>query len=143
MYVFGTPERSRMYISSADFMTRNMERRVEVAAPIYNEQLKQRIMAMLNLEFSDNVKAKRLLENGEYQLVKNGKPPIDSQIDLYKAAYIRAEHAANPQKGSQKPSAPKPRRETAAKAMKKRTPAQQQARERLVLDRLRDFFRKR
>ncbi len=141
--VFGPPERSHMYISSADFMTRNMERRVEVAAPIYNEQLKQRIMAMLNLEFSDNVKGKRLLENGEYQLVKNDKPPIDSQIDLYKAAYMRAEHAANPPKSSQKPSAPKSKHAAATKALKKRTPTQQQARERFVLDRLRDFFKKR
>lgn len=143
VYVFGPPERSHMYISSADFMTRNMERRVEVAAPIYNEQLKQRIMAMLNLEFSDNVKGKRLLENGEYQLVKNDKPPIDSQIDLYKAAYMRAEHAANPPKSSQKPSAPKSKHAAATKALKKRTLAQQQARERFVLDRLRDFFKKR
>ena len=143
VYVFGPPERSHMYISSADFMTRNMERRVEVAAPIYNEQLKQRIMAMLNLEFSDNVKGKRLLENGEYQLVKNDKPPIDSQIDLYKAAYMRAEHAANPPKSSQKPSAPKSKHAAATKALKKRTPTQQQARERFVLDRLRDFFKKR
>lgn len=94
VYVFGTPERSIMYISSADFMTRNMERRVEVAAPIYDPQLKQRIMDMLHLQFSDNVKAKRLLENGEYALVQNGRPSTDSQIDQYKLAYMRAEKAA-------------------------------------------------
>lgn len=90
IYVFGTPERSRMYISSADFMTRNMERRVEVAAPIRDEKLKARIMNLLDLEFSDNVKAKRLLSDGEYEPVKNDKPPIDSQIDLFKLAYMRA-----------------------------------------------------
>ena len=94
IYVFGTPERSRMYISSADFMTRNLERRVEVAAPIRDEKLKARIMNLLDLEFSDNVKAKRLLSDGEYEPVKNDKPPIDSQIDLFKLAYMRAEESA-------------------------------------------------
>ena len=83
-----------MYISSADFMTRNMERRVEVATPIRDEKLKARIMNLLDLEFSDNVKAKRLLSNGEYSPVKNSKPPIDSQIDLFKLAYLRAEESA-------------------------------------------------
>ena len=91
IYVFGPPERSRMYISSADFMTRNMERRVEVAAPIHDEKIKERIMKLLSLEFNDNVKAKRLLESGGYEPVKNNRPPIDSQIDLYKLAYVRAE----------------------------------------------------
>ena len=91
IYVFGTPERSKIYISSADFMTRNMERRVEVAAPIYDEALKKRLMNLLNLQFSDNVKARKLLEFGEYVPVRNDKPPIDSQIDLYKLAYARVE----------------------------------------------------
>lgn len=94
VYVFGTPERARVYISSADFMTRNTERRVEVAAPILSEELKKRVFDMINLEFSDNVKAKRLLESGEYEPVRNARPPTDSQIDLYKMAYIRAEKAS-------------------------------------------------
>lgn len=93
VYVFGTCERSRMYISSADFMTRNMERRVEVAVPIFDPTLKERIFKMLDLEFFDNIKAKRLLEDGTYEAVKNDKPPIDSQLDLYKLAYVRAEQA--------------------------------------------------
>lgn len=91
IYVFGPEERREMYISSADFMTRNTERRVEVAAPIYDEKIRQRLMSLFELEFKDNVKAQRLLENGEYEQVKNDRPPTDSQIDLYKFAYGKAE----------------------------------------------------
>lgn len=93
IYVFGPKERSKVYISSADFMTRNTERRVEVAAPIYDPAIKERIYKLLNLEFSDNVKAKRLQPDDTYVLVTNEKPPIDSQIDMYKLAYMRAEQA--------------------------------------------------
>ena len=92
IYVFGPPERSLIYLSSADFMTRNTERRVEVAAPILDPAIKKRILAMLNLEFSDNAKAKLLLPNGEYAAVKTDGPPIDSQIDLFKIAYLHNEH---------------------------------------------------
>lgn len=90
VYVFCTPERKLMFLSSADFMTRNTERRVEVAAPILDPEIKERIMAMLELEFSDNVKARYLLPDGEYARVENEKPPIDSQIDLFETAYRRS-----------------------------------------------------
>ncbi len=91
VYVFEREEQSMMFISSADFMTRNTERRVEVAAPILDSKIKERIMAMLELEFSDNVKAQYLLPNGEYVRVQNDRPPIDSQIDLFKIAYLHSE----------------------------------------------------
>ncbi|RKJ55447.1 polyphosphate kinase 1 [bacterium 1XD42-1] len=104
IYVFGPEERRVMYISSADFMTRNTERRVEVAAPIYDEKIRQRLMALFELEFKDNVKAQRLLENGEYEPVKNDRPPTDSQIDLYKFAYGKAE-AVKKEKIPPKPEA--------------------------------------
>ena len=129
VYVFGTPERCRMYISSADFMTRNMERRVEVAAPIYDEAIRARILRLVDLEFSDNVKGRRLLENGEYTPVKNQKPPTDSQIDLYKAAYMRAENAAA--RRAAQPGTPRPR---TADGQKKRQPT--------LIERLRCLFGK-
>ncbi|MEM1485391.1 polyphosphate kinase 1 [Oscillospiraceae bacterium PP1C4] len=108
IYVFGTAERSRMYISSADFMTRNTERRVEVAAPIYDQGIKDRIMSMLSLAFVDNMKAKQLLEDGSYTIVKNDKPPIDSQIDLYKLAYAQAEKALAHSEAAVSDALPKP-----------------------------------
>lgn len=88
IYVFHREEQSIMFISSADFMTRNMERRVEVAAPILDPTIKDRIMNMLESEFADNVKAQYLLPNGEYARVENDYPPIDSQIHLYQLAYL-------------------------------------------------------
>lgn len=91
VYVFVREGQSIMFISSADFMTRNTERRVEVAAPILDSKIKERIMTMLELEFSDNVKAQYLLPNGEYVRVQNDRLPIDSQIDLFKIAYLRSE----------------------------------------------------
>ena len=49
IYIFGTPDRDKIFISSADFMTRNTVRRVEVAAPIYDEDIKERIRKMWNV----------------------------------------------------------------------------------------------
>lgn len=91
VYVFGVGEKCQIYIGSADFMTRNTERRVEVAAPVLDERLRARLLSMLQLQFKDNVKARRLLEDGSYVPVKNELPPTDSQIDLFKLAYARSE----------------------------------------------------
>ena len=56
VYIFGTPDRDNIYISSADFMTRNMERRVEIAAPIYDDSIKTRIRNMFHIMECDTVK---------------------------------------------------------------------------------------
>ena len=108
IYVFGEGAQCRVYISSADLMTRNMDRRVEVAAPVYDPELKTRLLKLLELEFSDNVKAQQLQADGSYQPVQNGNPPTDSQIDLYKLAYLRAQRAA--QEAAQRPVAVSRRR---------------------------------
>ena len=65
-------------------------------------------MELLELEFSDNVKAQQLQADGSYQPVQNGNPPTDSQIDLYKLAYLRAQRAA--QEAAQRPVAVSRRR---------------------------------
>ena len=90
IYIFGTPERSHMYISSADFMTRNTVRRVEVAAPIYNGELKTRIMEMFRIMLSDNVKARRQNPNGTYTKVVSDAVPLNSQEYFYTQAYEKA-----------------------------------------------------
>ena len=58
IYIFGTPDRDKIYIASADYMTRNTLRRVEVAAPIYDEKLKCRLREMFITMLSDNVKGR-------------------------------------------------------------------------------------
>lgn len=66
IYIFGTPERDRIYIASADFMTRNMERRVEIAAPIYDVDIKQRIREIFDIKENRFVKIWTMGADGIY-----------------------------------------------------------------------------
>ncbi len=66
IYCFGTDDDVRLFISSADMMTRNTERRVEIAAPILDPALKKRVLGMLHAILTDNVKARRLRTDGKY-----------------------------------------------------------------------------
>ena len=91
IYLFGTGEREEIYISSADFMTRNTLRRVEVAAPIYDERLKLRIREMFGFMLSDNVKARKQQKNGTYKKVQTGDTPLNSQELFYEMAYQKEE----------------------------------------------------
>ena len=84
IYIFGTGEDQEVFISSADLMTRNLERRVEVAAPVLDEKLKKRVVGMFETMLQDNVKASRLLSDGTYKRVKNKKPPLNSQEYFFK-----------------------------------------------------------
>ena len=74
----------KMYIASADWMTRNTENRVEVAAPIFDSSIKQEIWDMLQLQLSDNTKARNIDADGEYYLppVQPGDTLLDSQAKL-------------------------------------------------------------
>lgn len=84
VYIFGKGENQQIFISSADLMTRNLERRVEVAAPILDEKIKQRIMAMFNVMLKDNVKACEMLSDGSYKRVKNKLDALNSQEYFFK-----------------------------------------------------------
>lgn len=90
IYIFGTKERCKLYISSADFMTRNTLRRVEVAAPVYDKDIKARILDMFSIILSDNMKARRMNSNGEYVRREVVGMPIDSQEYFIKQAYDNA-----------------------------------------------------
>ena len=92
IYTFGKGDRRRVYISSADFMTRNTEKRVEVAAPILDKALADRVCKMFNTMLEDNVKARELCSDGQYRRVSNaGKTPLNSQAFFYEEAYRAAE----------------------------------------------------
>ena len=80
IYAFGVGDDTEIYISSADMMTRNTRRRVEVAAPIYDPRLKQRILKMIEIMKKDNIQAKVLLSNGQYVNKKKREENINSQI---------------------------------------------------------------
>lgn len=93
IYCFGTQERAKLYIASADFMTRNTERRVEIAVPLYDERIRTRILHMLNILLADNVKARDLYSDGSYVLRTPGSnPPLDSQMYFAKEAAEAALH---------------------------------------------------
>ena len=90
IYIFGCGERRKYYISSADFMTRNTVKRVEVAAPVYAPAIKERIQGIFDLMLSDNKKAREEDSEGNYALVKCDGEPINSQEALYQEAYDKA-----------------------------------------------------
>lgn len=76
IYQFGKGEDAKVYISSADFMTRNIRNRMEVAVPIYDPAIKKRIIDFLDLMFADDVKIRRLRPDGDYERVENKKKLI-------------------------------------------------------------------
>ncbi|MGN0598735.1 MAG: polyphosphate kinase 1 [Oscillospiraceae bacterium] len=93
IYIFGRGEIAKIYIASADFMTRNTLRRVEVAAPIYDERIRSQIVYMFNTIMSDNVQARELKSDGNYIRVENDEEKINSQEHFYDKAYEQAKAA--------------------------------------------------
>lgn len=87
IYIFGSKERRKYYIASADFMTRNTVRRVEVAAPVYNDKLKTKLQEMFDVMLSDNQKARKLEADGNYHRVSNDLTPVNAQEYFYAKAY--------------------------------------------------------
>ena len=87
IYIFGSKERRKYYIASADFMTRHTVRRVEVAAPVYNDKLKTKLQEMFDVMLSDNQKARKLEADGNYHRVSNDLTPVNAQEYFYAEAY--------------------------------------------------------
>ena len=90
IYIFGKGEDSEVYIASADFMTRNTTKRVEVATPVYSPELKERILESFNLMLRDNVKASVLKSDGNYYHRDGGDIQLNSQEYFYADAYRKA-----------------------------------------------------
>lgn len=87
IYIFGTKEREKVYIASADFMTRNTIHRVEVATPIYDMDIKARVKKMFSVMLRDNQQARFLCADGNYARITNQEEPLNSQEYFYKEAY--------------------------------------------------------
>lgn len=84
IFVFGTGVTQKVYISSADFMTRNTEKRVEIAAPIKDKKLQKELLKILDFELKDDLKARVLTEKGVYEKLPK-QSNISSQERLMKA----------------------------------------------------------
>lgn len=81
IYLFGKYDNTKMYIASADMMTRNTSRRVEIACPIYDNDIKEQIISQLKIMLGDNVKARALNSDGSYsKRVGSEQVSLDSQM---------------------------------------------------------------
>lgn len=108
IYAFGD-DADIIYLSSADMMTRNTERRVEIAYPVFDPTCREIVKHFIALQHADNVKARRLDRNGEWRRVpvSEGEMPVNSQETLLAEAYERARLAAagEPSPRGRKPEA--------------------------------------
>ena len=106
IYAFGVGEEASLYIGSADLMTRNTERRVEIACPVLDPAVRRQIKHYVELYCSDNVKARDLQVDGAYAPVPrpDGAPAVDAQ------ALLMEEISAEAASAAARPAAPQERR---------------------------------
>ena len=79
IFLFGTGADQKIYIGSADMMTRNTEKRVEVACPVYDETIRKQLTHMLKIMLADDVKARELKSDGKYYMKEKGTSKVNSQ----------------------------------------------------------------
>lgn len=96
IYLFGEGSDARLYIASADMMTRNTERRIEIAAPVQDRKIAGRLTGMLDILLRDNVKARTLHSDGLYSPASNDEERLDSQLYFCSLAYRQAEQGERP-----------------------------------------------
>lgn len=86
IYCFGRGKDVRLFIASADLMTRNLNHRVEIACPVYDPEVKEQLLRILHTQLEDNVKASSLLPDGSYCRKVNTLAPCDSQAAFMAAS---------------------------------------------------------
>lgn len=93
IYIFGSQGREKIYIASADFMTRNTLRRVEVAVPIYDKEIRMQLNEMFITMLSDNQQARQEDSEGNYKILPAEGSPLNSQEFFFRQAYENAAEA--------------------------------------------------
>ena len=91
VWVFHNKGKEKVYISSADWMLRNLEHRVEATCPVWNEELKQELKDILNIQLQDNVKARWLDNELSNEYVRTTKKKIRSQVETYNYLYKKTQ----------------------------------------------------
>ncbi len=138
VYQFGRGEEAKVYISSADFMTRNIRARMEVAVPIFDDAIKARIISFLDLMFADDVKIRKLLPNGEYTKVQKINN-IDAQDKLIQEAKKHT-LAMDEEKSMKKVERTRQREKTPREPISEER--QQLKNEKSYIQRIRDIFKR-
>ncbi len=91
VWVFHNKGKEKVYISSADWMVRNMEHRVEATCPIWDERLKEELKDILNIQLQDNVKARWLDNQLSNEYVRTSKKKVRSQLEIYNYLYKKTQ----------------------------------------------------
>lgn len=89
VFIFHNNGSPKVYLGSADWMNRNIYRRIEVCFPVYDEQIKAEIIAIINLQLQDNVQAVILNNNLENVPIAVNEPPVQSQKDIYRLLFTK------------------------------------------------------
>jgi polyphosphate kinase len=84
VYIFGNGGDTKIYLASADWMTRNLQTRIETAFPVYDEQARKIVLDIINIQLNDNSKARLIgIENSNQYVSKDGNISIRTQYDTY------------------------------------------------------------
>jgi polyphosphate kinase len=87
VWLFHNAGKEKMYISSADWMVRNLDHRVEATCPVLDERLKQELKDILNIQLNDNVKARWLDNSLSNEYVRTDNDPVRSQVETFHYLY--------------------------------------------------------
>lgn len=88
--IFGNKGNEKVYITSGDLMARNLDRRVEIACPVLDNELKAELRNIFDIQWNDNVKARVLDRKLENKIVTNGNSPLRAQVEIYN--YLKNKH---------------------------------------------------
>jgi polyphosphate kinase len=83
VWVFNNKGNPKVYISSADWMVRNLDHRVEATCPVWDTELKQELIDILNIQLQDNVKARWLDHDLSNEYVRSSRKKVRSQLETY------------------------------------------------------------
>ena len=89
VFIFDNGGKPLVFISSADWMVRNLDHRIEVACPIFNADIQQELIDIMNIQLAENVKGRKLDNEQSNEYVERGAkdPVVRSQVAIYK--YLR------------------------------------------------------